>query len=227
MKELWKKKSIKIGIVMICSVVIFIIAAIAAQGIRKKQIISVLIESAQKYLYELDYEQAIAEYMAALEIAPNNQAVLDALERVYLEMARGQKYGSELAIDEFRTESEWGLALCGFHYVYDGEILIDADRSSGKEILLFEYLWRGVEDEFGLEHICFLYLGNLNDFMKPDGTGVYVQIVAYPKLGGMCCSYRGNTWIDGGLDGICYEITWEVEPREISFKYGLEIYYLE
>ena len=45
------------------------------------------VEAAERYLTELDYEQAIAEYTLALEIEPNSEEVLNALEQTYLDYA--------------------------------------------------------------------------------------------------------------------------------------------
>lgn len=90
MKELWKKKGIKVSVLAICILVVCIIAGITVQSISRQKAVTAHTEAAQKYLSELDYEQAIAEYMAALSIEPNNQEVLDALEQLYLDMAQVQ-----------------------------------------------------------------------------------------------------------------------------------------
>lgn len=90
MKELLKKKNVKIGFAVICALVALVVMGMVVQSINRKNIISAHLEAARKYLNELDYEQAIAEYTAALSIDPNNQAIMDALERAYLEMAQIQ-----------------------------------------------------------------------------------------------------------------------------------------
>ncbi len=43
------------------------------------------IETAQQYMDELQYEQAIAEYRAAIEIEPNNAEAYRALAEVYVQ----------------------------------------------------------------------------------------------------------------------------------------------
>lgn len=46
------------------------------------------IEMAQKYLYKMDFDKAIAELMAALEIEPDSKRVHDILEQIYLKNAQ-------------------------------------------------------------------------------------------------------------------------------------------
>ena len=90
MKEIWKKKSTKIAVAAVVIVVIAVISGIAVQSIQRANMVSAHMDSAKKYLDELDYEQAIAEYTAALQIDPENEKILDALEQAYLDMAQVQ-----------------------------------------------------------------------------------------------------------------------------------------
>lgn len=84
MKEIWKRKSTKI---VVAAVVIVVIAALAGLLVRSggNRAVKNHLELAAKYISELDYEQAIAEYKAALEIDPQNQQAIDGMEQVCLE----------------------------------------------------------------------------------------------------------------------------------------------
>lgn len=87
MKELLRKKSIKIALLLIIAAVIAVIVGMNVQSAQKKNEYHAHIEAAEKYLTELDYEQAIAEYTLALEIEPNAEEVLNGLEKTYLAYA--------------------------------------------------------------------------------------------------------------------------------------------
>ena len=87
MKELLKKKSIIIALLFIMVAVIVVIAGMNVRSARKEKEYNTHIEAAEKYLTELDYEQAIAEYTLALEIEPNAEEVLNGLEKTYLAYA--------------------------------------------------------------------------------------------------------------------------------------------
>ena len=87
MKELLKKKSIKIGLLIIILLVAAVIIGINVQSAQRQKEYDNHIKAAEKYLTELDYEQAIAEYTLAYEIEPNEE-VLDALEQTYLAYAQ-------------------------------------------------------------------------------------------------------------------------------------------
>lgn len=87
MKELLKKKSIKIVLLLIVVSVIAIIVGINVRSAQKEKEYDAHIEAAEKYLTELDYKQAIAEYTLALEIEPNAEEILDDLEKTYLKYA--------------------------------------------------------------------------------------------------------------------------------------------
>lgn len=88
MKELLKKKSVKIVLLLITLLVVMGIVGMNARSAQSKKEYIAHIDAAEKYLTELDYEQAIAEYTLALEIEPNAEEVLDALEQTYLDYAK-------------------------------------------------------------------------------------------------------------------------------------------
>ena len=87
MKELLKKKTVKIGLLIIVLLMAAVIIGINVQSARRQKEYDNHIKAAEKYLTELDYEQAIAEYTLAYEIEPSEE-VLDALEQTYLVYAQ-------------------------------------------------------------------------------------------------------------------------------------------
>jgi len=87
-KELLKKKGVRIGLLIIILLVIIGIIGLNAQSAQKRQEYNGHIEAAEKYLSDLDYEQAIAEYTLALEIEPKSEEALSGLEQAYLAYAR-------------------------------------------------------------------------------------------------------------------------------------------
>lgn len=96
MREILKKKSVRIVLVVICAVIIAIIVGLVVQSGQKQQKIQDHLELGAKFLDELDYEQAIAEYAAVLEIEPKNQRALNGLETVYLEYAQKMEEDGKL-----------------------------------------------------------------------------------------------------------------------------------
>lgn len=87
MKELLRKKSVKISLLLIILSVVMGIIGINVQSAQKRKEYDAHIKAAEKYLSELDYEQAIAEYAMAYEIYPREE-VVDALEQTYLAYAQ-------------------------------------------------------------------------------------------------------------------------------------------
>ncbi len=87
MKELLKRKSVKIALFAITLIVVAGIAGINVQSAQKDMEYNRHMDAAERYLSELDYEQAIAEYILALEIE-SKEEVLDALEKTYLAYAQ-------------------------------------------------------------------------------------------------------------------------------------------
>ena len=88
MKELLKKKGVRIGLLVIILLVAMGIIGTNVQSAQRREEYNGHIEAAEKYLSDLDYEQAIAEYKLALEIDPKSEEVLDGLEQTYLAYAR-------------------------------------------------------------------------------------------------------------------------------------------
>lgn len=88
MKELLKRKTVKIGIVVIILAVAIGIVGINVHSAQRQREYGSHIEAAEKYLTELDYEQAIVEYTLALEIEPNQEEVRNVLEQTYLDYAQ-------------------------------------------------------------------------------------------------------------------------------------------
>ncbi len=87
MKELLRKKSVKISLLFIILLVVVGIVGINVQSAQKNKEYEAHIAAAEKYLSDLDYEQAIAEYTMAFEIEPKEE-VVDALEKTYLAYAQ-------------------------------------------------------------------------------------------------------------------------------------------
>lgn len=88
MKELLKKKGVRIGLLVIILLVAMGIIGTNVQSAQRREEYNGHIEAAEKYLSDLDYEQAIAEYKLALEIDPKSEEVLGGLEQTYLAYAK-------------------------------------------------------------------------------------------------------------------------------------------
>lgn len=101
MKELWRKKSVKAALAVIVILVVVGIVSLSVQSSQRRKDYNGHIDAAEKYLTELNYEQAIAEYTLALEIEPNSKEILNALEEVYL--AYAQTY---VDIEEYESAIE-------------------------------------------------------------------------------------------------------------------------
>lgn len=97
MKRLWKKKTIALAMLVI---VLFVILYIIVQVNSRERVIHVHLNLAQKYLNELNYEQAIAEYKAVLAIESQNQEIRDTLLNVYLNYAQSYVEVSEYVMAE-------------------------------------------------------------------------------------------------------------------------------
>ena len=68
-----------IVLAIICILVLGLLIGLVEKSISRSREVHSRLESAQKYLGELDYEQAIAEYEAILAIVPNNQQAQELL----------------------------------------------------------------------------------------------------------------------------------------------------
>lgn len=82
----WRTKIIVIAVVILAIVVGMI--GISIRSAQRQREYNSHIEAAEKYLVELDYEQAIVEYTLALAIEPKNVELLDSLEQTYLDYAQ-------------------------------------------------------------------------------------------------------------------------------------------
>lgn len=116
MKELLKKKSLKIVLLLIVLLVVMGIVGMNARSAQRRKDYNSHIEAAEKYLTELDYEQAIAEYTLALEIEPNAEEVLNGLEQTYLAYAQSAADGGNY--DKAISILEEGYAQIGRDSLY-------------------------------------------------------------------------------------------------------------
>lgn len=80
------------GILLAATIAITAVLMVSGSDGRKYQ---KHMEAAQKYLDELQYEQAIAEYELAIEIEPNNIEAYQALAELYVQM---EDYDSAVAV---------------------------------------------------------------------------------------------------------------------------------
>jgi tetratricopeptide (TPR) repeat protein len=88
MKELLRRKSVRAGLLVIVLIVAVGIVDFNVRSAQRRKEYNGHVEAAEKYLTELDYEQAIAEYTLALEIEPKSEEMLNALEQIYLDYAQ-------------------------------------------------------------------------------------------------------------------------------------------
>ncbi|MBP3595452.1 MAG: leucine-rich repeat protein, partial [Lachnospiraceae bacterium] len=92
-----------LGIVLIALLVIFVPKAAKAKSVEKQ------LSLGEKYLDELDYEQAIASYLAVIEIDPKNEDAYLALADIYMEMGEYEKAEEilEQAEEEILSKDIW------------------------------------------------------------------------------------------------------------------------
>lgn len=136
MKRILKRKAVLIALGIIIFLVVSVIGGIGIQSAKEKKQFASHIASAEKYLSELDYEQAIAEYAAALEIEPNEQTVKDALVETYLDYA--QMYVSE---------GEYGEALNILEQAYKllNEKVVVGDELKREQKEVLDSIWEAIE----------------------------------------------------------------------------------
>lgn len=136
MKRILKNKAVLIVLGIIIFLVLGVIGGSGIQRAKEKKQFESHIASAEKYLSELDYEQAIAEYTAALEIEPNEQAVKDALVEAYLEYA--QMYVSEGEYEE------------AINLLKEGNRLLESDMllKQQEEIAIIPNVLKMIYDDF-------------------------------------------------------------------------------
>lgn len=92
-----------LGIVLIALLVIFVPKAAKAKSVEKQ------LSLGEKYIDELDYEQAIASYLAVIEIDPKNEDAYLALADIYMEMGEYEKAEEilEQAEEEILSKDIW------------------------------------------------------------------------------------------------------------------------
>ena len=105
MKNKFNKKIIIIVGIALLLCVVAISVAIAVGGNRKNSVAQML-ELGARYLSELDYENAIVAYEAAIEIEPMNEDAYLGLAEVYVAMGDTNKALEVLAEGYAQTESE-------------------------------------------------------------------------------------------------------------------------
>ena len=81
-----KKKSKRLLVfgVTVFLAAVSIIAVLVAQSSSPERRLKKQLESAERYLAELDYEQAIVAYCSAIEIDPKNEAAYVGLVDTYI-----------------------------------------------------------------------------------------------------------------------------------------------
>lgn len=111
---MFQNRKAKTGILVIFLLVVVLGGIVVARGSYTRQQVHKHLAAAEKYLLELDYEQAIVEYSLALNIDPKNQDIRGSLEKVYLDYAQGyfdeEKYDEALEVlqrgyDQLQTET--------------------------------------------------------------------------------------------------------------------------
>ncbi len=129
--------------------VIVIIAVLMASGSDSRKY-SKHMESAQRYMDELQYEQAIAEYKAAIEIEPNNVGAYRALAELYVQMRDYEAAITVLnqGIEQTGAEELYGCIEMkyqadGSHWVWEydmnGNYMITRYQVNGTIYLVEEY----------------------------------------------------------------------------------------
>ena len=86
-----KKRGWIAAVVIIAAVGVMIAAFLIVRNVREKQEYEKSMDSAEKYLEELDYENAEASYLKAIEIDPKEEKSYVALAKVYLEQGETDK----------------------------------------------------------------------------------------------------------------------------------------
>lgn len=176
MKEIVKRKSVIIALASICLITVAAIAGFAARGNLQKKEIDNHLNMAQKYLDELNYEQAIAEYKDVLAIDPDDQEVQALMEiatktkeiRNLLEDAQSHldigEYDSVIAICEaapeymIDTQNQQSLLEQSSDFLNAKELLVEVYRQAlddreeaEKEAQKLEAKQREIEREEELE----------------------------------------------------------------------------
>lgn len=216
MKELLRKKSVKIMLLLIVLLVVMGIVGMNAQSAQGRKEYNGHIEAAEKYLTELDYEQAIAEYTLALEIEPNAEEVLNGLEQTYLAYAQSVADGGDY--ERAVSILEEGYAVTGRESLKDKsnefqalqeQLAAEQSKAESEELELQAYMrklydmmaeenysdviktmWEAGQSGYtkGLQYEKYTYFPEKNDSLTGTGIGFY----------------RFHDW-DGNVDTSYYE----------------------
>ena len=149
MKELLKRKGVRIGLLIIILLVAMGIIGMNTQSVQKRKEYNGHIEAAEKYLSDLDYEQAIAEYTLALQIEPKSEEVLSGLEKAYLAYARScaDTGDYEMAMDileeGYVVVQRESLAI----QIEEYRNLVETDKDGGQQGTGENGSWQGAEAE--------------------------------------------------------------------------------
>ncbi|MCM1538414.1 MAG: tetratricopeptide repeat protein [bacterium] len=154
-----KQRKIIISGGVILTTVIIIAVVLMVSGSAKKQYAKHM-ESAQRYIDELEYEQAIAEYRAAIEIGPNNVEAYRALAELYVQTGDYESAIATLNQGIEQTSSE-ELAICRDE--------VDKEKYNSYLAQAREY-----EDEQKYESAIEMYEVLLN--AEPSNAEVYIAI---------------------------------------------------
>lgn len=160
MGELMKKKGVRIGFAIICIAVIVVAAGTAVRSGNRKRAITEHMESAQKYIDGLDYEQAIAEYLAVFEIDPRNSEVRETLVNTYLVYA-----------DSLGEEGDYVSAISLLQRGYEqtqAEIL--QEKMDSIKVIEFQFELADF-DVLGCSILEKNYWGNLQEEIKANKQG--------------------------------------------------------
>jgi len=92
MKTLWEKKSTKVIAAVVAVAIIVIAVALALQANKEKPFTAAeLLDLGEKYLLEMDYEQAIVQFTKAIEIEPKNERAYLGAAEAYVALGQEDK----------------------------------------------------------------------------------------------------------------------------------------
>lgn len=148
------KRTIWAAVIVLCVLVLAAVLGIGMTNAAKQNEIHGHLESAQKYLDELNYEQAIVEYMAILEIDPKNPEAVKLLDQA----KKGKE--NQDKVQGYLTDAEQYLQQGHYGYAVEkcrAALEVEPDYPGVKEALENAYLdyaesyvkkgnYRGAED---------------------------------------------------------------------------------
>lgn len=131
------KRTIWAAVIVLCVLVLAAVLGIGMTNAAKQNKIHGHLETAQKYLDELNYEQAIVEYMAILEIDPKNPEAVQLLSQ-----AKKGKENQDI-IQGYLTDAEQYLKRKHYGYAVEkfrAALDVEPDYPGVKEALENAYL---------------------------------------------------------------------------------------